>query len=365
MNKELIAILVPSMCGGGAERAMLNLAIGLQERGLNVDVVLGKAKGPYLGNIPSEIRIIDLKASRILTSLRGLMMYLKKEQPASLISVMPHTNVVAILARYLARTNTKIIAVIQDAIFSGLPNTMGLKFRVVRLLTKLLYPKANSIVTVSNGVAEDVFRLGGIAKSKVKVIFNPMITPELKDKAKAEVGHKWFVAKDRPVLVSAGRLTAQKDFKTLLRAFKIVLERRKAYLMILGQGEERDSLKKLISELGLDKEVDMPGFVDNPYAYIAKADVFILSSAWEGLPGVLIEALALGTPVVSTNCFFGPQEILKEGRLGRLVPVGDWKMLANAVVATLEEPLMPVSLEDLKPFTKEKVVDEYLELLKE
>lgn len=364
MDKKAVVFFLPSMCGGGAERAMLNLAIGLQERGLNVDIVLGKAEGPYLNNVPPEIKVIDLKASRVLTSLGGLVRYLKKERPASLISAMAHTNLVAIWAKYLARANTKNIVVVQDTIFSGLPSTMGVKFKIVRLLTKFFYPRADSIVAVSSGVAEDVVKLGSINRRKIKVIYNPMITPELRSKGKSEVRHKWFAAKDRPVLVSVGRLTAQKDFGTLLKAFKIVLEQCKAYLIILGDGEERSNLKDLIFELGLEGKVDMPGFVDNPYAYIAKADVFILSSAWEGLPGVLIEALALETPVVSTNCSFGPQEILKDGQFGRLVPVRNWQMLAEAVIATLSESPKSVDPEDLKPFTKEMVVNAYLDLIK-
>ncbi|MBU2043900.1 MAG: glycosyltransferase [Candidatus Omnitrophica bacterium] len=364
MSENLVAIFVPSMRGGGAEHAMLNLAIGLQERGLSVDMLLIRVKGPYLSKIPPQIRVIDLGALRVLTSLRGLVRYLKKEQPASLISAIDHANIVAILANYLARVNTKIIITVQNTALTILSKKRKLKIISILLLMKIFYSWAYAVVAVSRAVADDMTNLGVIDRSRIKVIHNPVITPEIKSKSKSNIEHRWLVTRDRPVLVSVGRLTAQKDFWTLFKALKLILQQRPIRLIILGEGEERESLEKLSVELGIEADVDMPGFVDNPYAYMAKADVFILSSAWEGLPTVLIEALALGTPVVAADCPGGSREILQAGRLGRLVPVGDQKMLAEAIVATLDEPVRPVDPEALKPFTQEAVVEKYLELLK-
>ncbi|MCF7908149.1 MAG: glycosyltransferase [Candidatus Omnitrophica bacterium] len=364
MNKDKVAIFVPSMRGGGAERAMLNLAIGLQERGLTVEIVLAKAQGPYLSQIPPEVKVINLGAQRVLTSLKGLVGYLKKEQPASLLSAMRHANVIAILAGWFARVNTKIIVIVQNTVLASRSKQFRLKDRVGLFLAKLIYFRAQTVVAVSQAVAAEIAKLGMAKLSQIKIIPNPVITSELIAKGRDNPKHKWFIEKDIPVLLSVGRLTAQKDFGTLLRAFRRILEQRPARLIILGEGEERGSLEKLIKELNLEADVAMPGFVENPYAWMAKAKIFVLSSAWEGLPTVLIEALALGVAVVATDSPGGSREILQGGRLGKLVPVGDWERLAAAIIATLDRPGKGIEAEELKIFTREAVVGEYFKLLK-
>lgn len=364
MNENLLAFFVPSMRGGGAERVMLNLAVGLQQRGLNVDMVLAGARGPYLDKIPPEIRIIDLGVSRVLTSLPGLVRYLKKQRPLGLISAMGHTNIVSIWARWLARTNTRIIVTVHNTMSVQQLNNPRLKRRLVLLLERLLYSCVDAVVAVSRGVADDMIKMGTVKSGAVEVIYNPIITPYLEDKSKSKVEHKWLVEKDKPVLIAMGRLSLQKNFWNLLRAFKLVLEQRSARLIILGEGKEQKSLEDLVAELGIGDDVDMPGFVDNPYSYLANADMFVLSSDWEGLPTVLVEALAVGTPVVSTDCPSGPREILQQGRYGRLVQVGNSEMLAEAIVAALDEPRKPMDVEELRPFTLDAAVDAYLSLLR-
>jgi glycosyltransferase involved in cell wall biosynthesis len=369
MNQDFVAFFLPSMEGGGAERVMLNLAVGMRERGLRVDIVLAKADGPYLRKIPPAIKVVDLGASRILTSLPGLVRYLKREQPLGLISAMGHSNIVAICAKILARVETKVIVTVHNTISVRLSGDSKLTFwgklkrKIVLMLTKVFYRWSDAVVAVSGGVADDIAKLGVIDRSRVEVIYNPVITPGLKSKGQLAVNHKWLAQKDRPVVIGAGRLTAQKNFWNLLKAFKRVLEQRPVRLIILGEGNERDSLEKLNIELGISDNVDMPGFVDNPFSYIAKADVFVLSSDWEGLPTVLIEALGIGTPVVSTDCPSGPKEVLQNGRIGRLVPMRNPEMLANAIVATLDEPRKAVDPEALKPFTEQASVDAYLNVL--
>ncbi|MCK4783874.1 MAG: glycosyltransferase [Desulfobacteraceae bacterium] len=370
MSENFVAFFVPSMRRGGAERVMLNLAIGLRERGLRVDMVLAKAEGPYLCEIPPEIKVVDLGASRISTSLAALIRYLRQARPAGLISTMDHTNIAAILAKRLAHVDTKIVATVHNTTSvklssdSELKPGRRLKIKVVLLLVRMLYPRAHAVVAVSEGVANDIAKLASICRSRIEVIYNPVITRDLKSKSKSNVKHKWLAEKDRPVLIAVGELSTQKNFWNLLRAFKRVLEQRPARLIILGEGKERNSLESLIVELGIAGEVDMPGFVDNPYNYMANSDVFVLSSDWEGLPTVLIEALGVGTPVVSTDCPSGPREVLQGGRIGRLVPVGNWEMLAEAIISTLDEPRKAVDPEALKPFTKDAAVDAYLNLLR-
>jgi glycosyltransferase involved in cell wall biosynthesis len=218
------------------------------------------------------------------------------------------------------------------------------------------------VVAVSRGAAEDL-ALSGVPRDLLKVIYNPVITPSLVAQARQEPAHPWLAPGQPPVIMGAGRLTRAKDFPTLIRAFAEIRQHREARLMILGEGEERAGLTQLARELGLADDVALPGFTENAMSHMARAAVFVLSSAWEGLPTVLIEALAAGARVVSTDCPSGPREILQEGRLGALVPVGDAHALAEAVLEALERPSTPVPPSALAPFTKDTAVDHYLQVI--
>lgn len=176
------------------------------------------------------------------------------------------------------------------------------------------------------------------------------------------LSHPWLSAdNDVPVIISAGRLNAIKNFPLLIEAFKLVRGKRNARLIILGEGEEREKLEEMIQDLGLDQDVDMPGFAENPFNYIAKANVYALTSFSESFSMALIEALAVGTPVVSNDCPHGPREVLENGRL---VPLGNSEKLAEAILNTLDEPIKPVDLNDIKHFTIDSAVDSYINLTK-
>jgi glycosyltransferase involved in cell wall biosynthesis len=234
-------------------------------------------------------------------------------------------------------------------------------------MMRRLYPKADRIVAVSQGVANDLISLLNLPHEKVTVIYNPIVTPELFEQAKQPVSCSWFEQNRLPVILAVGRLTKAKDYPTLFRAFSLVRQIRPAKLLILGEGEERANLERLAIELGIQNDVSMPGFVDNPFAFMAKASVFVLSSAWEGLPTVLIEALACGCPVVATDCRSGPREILDNGRYGHLVPVGDHEALAKAILETLDNPDFPADrqtrLQRTMEFSVDAAVDKYLKVL--
>jgi glycosyltransferase involved in cell wall biosynthesis len=187
-------------------------------------------------------------------------------------------------------------------------------------------------------VADGLAVLTGISRDRISVLYNPVVNDELTNKMKEPVLHPWFQKGHPPLVLSVGRLEAQKDFETLIRAIALVNQRREAYLMILGKGSQSVVLQDLVNKLGIAKVVEMPGYVENPYAYMARANVFVLSSKYEGFPGVLVEAMACGAPVVSTDCPSGPVEILVEGKYGRLVPVGDVAAMAAAIQATLDQP---------------------------
>jgi glycosyltransferase involved in cell wall biosynthesis len=197
----------------------------------------------------------------------------------------------------------------------------------------------------------------------VEVVYNPVITPAMLAHSNQPPDHSWFTPDQPPVILGVGRLTRQKDFATLVRAFAEVRRCRQSRLMILGEGEEQRRLEVLARELGVADDVAVPGFRENVMSYLAASELFVLSSAWEGLPTVLIEALAAGTRVVSTDCPSGPREILQDGRLGALVPVGDAPALARAIMSALDQPRDMAAPDALVPFTRDAAVDHYLHLI--
>jgi glycosyltransferase involved in cell wall biosynthesis len=231
------------------------------------------------------------------------------------------------------------------------------------VLARWLYPKAYKVVAVSQGVAADTARFYRLPLDKVEFIYNPVVTPELISLSMQPVEHPWFSPGEPSVILGVGRLTRQKDFSTLLRAFALVRRERPMRLVIVGDGEERARLCALAHQLGIDEDVLLAGFDANPYRYMRRASVFVLSSRWEGLPSVLIEAIACGTPVVSTDCPSGPREILEDGKWGKLVPVGDPDKLAEAIIDTLDNPPAYDPAVRAADFSVERAVEGYLNAL--
>lgn len=360
-----VAIFLMDLGGGGAERVMLNLALGFANQGLEVDLVLVQAKGPYLSQLPAKINVIKLGKSRLLWSLPALIRYLRQTKPAILMSALEDTNIIALWAKKISGVPTQIIVTVHNHLSCESCNATQLKRRLTPQLVQLFYPWADKVVAVSQGVANDLIKIG-LEPQKVQAIYNPIVTSELRLKLQEEVDHAWFQIGQPPVILGVGRLTRQKDFPTLIRAFaqlrqsSLILPR----LMILGEGEDHVVLEQLVQELGLTEDVAFPGFVPNPYAYMAKAKAVVLSSAWEGFGNVLVEAMAAGTPVVATDCESGPAEILDYGKYGKLVAVGDFEAMAVAIAATLEQS---VDMEELKKraeeFTLEKAITKYSKLL--
>lgn len=343
---------------------MLLLAQGLAERGLFVDIVLAKAEGPYLKQIPDTVRVIDLNASRVLTSLPGLVRYLRHERPSALLSALDHANVVSILARRIARISTRVVVSVHNTISIASRQSTTTRGRMMPIFMRWLYPYADEIIAVSRESAVDLARLLQIPKTRIRVIYNPVFTSALLQSAEQPILHPWFQSDQSPVAIAVGRLTAQKDFPTLLQAFALVRQRYNAKLLILGEGEERERLEKMTESLNLQEDVDMPGFVENPYTYMKRAKVFVLSSRWEGLPTVLIEAMACGTPVVATDCPSGPREILEGGKWGKLVPVGDPKALAEVILDTLRNPPGIDPSIRARDFSVERALGEYINVLR-
>jgi glycosyltransferase involved in cell wall biosynthesis len=342
---------------------MVNLAQGITERGLPVDLVLVAAEGTFLGQLPSGIRVVDLRSRRVLRSLGPLTRYLRRERPRALVSSMSHANIVALWAARLAGRATPVVATVHNTMSQSTPRQGRVAAGLWPHALRVFYPWAASVVAVSRGAADDFARSSGFPRDRVEVVYNPVIMPDTVARAREVPDHPWFAPGEPPVILGVGRLTPQKDFPTLLRAFAEVRRRRAARLVILGEGEGRAELGALAGELGVAEDLALPGFQKNALSYMAHSGVFVLSSAWEGLPTVLIEALAAGTRVVSTDCPSGPREILQDGRLGALVPVGDAAALATAILETLERPANSVSSDALNSFTRDAAVDHYLRLI--
>ena len=365
MQKQL-AIFLPSLAGGGAEKSMLRLAGGIAQRGYPVDLVLAQAVGPYqnhLSALPDLVRVVDLKAPRVLLSLFALARYLGQTQPHALLSTLDYANVVALWARRLARAPRKVAVNEQNTISLTSQHSPQLRQRIVPRLVRHFYPWANRIIGNSRGVAEDLVQITGLPRNEIQIIYNPVVTPELAEKVTASLNHPWFEIGQPPVLLAVGRLTAQKDFPTLIQAIAQVRQSQPVRLIILGEGPDRPSLETLIKDLGMEEDMRLPGFVENPYAYMSRASLFVLSSRWEGLPTVLIEALYCGVPVISTDCPSGPREILADGKYGALVPVQDPTALAEMIKMALTERTPRPTRESWRSYELETIVDQYIDIL--
>jgi len=360
-----ISIFLPNLGGGGAERVLTLLANEMVQRGYPVEMVLGRAVGPMLEKLSERIPVVDLQAKRIYQSVRPLMRYLRDSSPEILITGLEHANLAALLARRWTGMSVRIVPTVHHSHSTTYAAEEGLRGVLLRQAIRRCYPWADAIVAVSRGTAEDLIATMGIKRELVRVIHNPVIHPGVLNAAQEPVEHPWFAPGMPPVVLGMGRLTAQKDFPTLLRAFALLRRRVEARLVILGEGPARAELERLAEQLETRAHVDLPGFQPNPFAYMARCSVFALSSAWEALPTVLIEALALGARVVSTDCRNGPREILEGGRWGRLVPVGDPASLAAAIQEAIDEPAPAVPAEVLHPYTISVATERYLSLIRE
>ena len=336
-----IAFFLVDLGGGGAEKVMLSLANGFAQAGLKVDLLLVKLEGDYLALIDPAIEVINLDRQRLISSIPPLVKYLQQNRPKVLLSALEDQNTTAIIASLIANVGTRTILSIHNPLPAGNFQTSAtLKERLRPWFIRRCYPLAHGIVAVSQGVAQDAARVSGLPLAKIQTVYNPIFTPELVAKFDQPTDHPWFEEHQLPVILGVGRLSQEKDFPTLIQAFALVRQQYPSRLVILGQGEEMADLKSLAQRLNLSKDVDFLGFVANPYMYMARSKLLVVSSIYEGFGNVLVEAMLAGTPVVSTDCV-GTSEILADGKYGSLVSVGNVADLAAAMVATLQNPIDP------------------------
>ena len=342
---------------------MVTLANGFADKGHDVDLVLASARGPYLTDVSDAVGITDLASDGVLKSLPGLVRYLRRKRPDALLSAMTHANVVALLARRLAGVPTRLVVSERNSPTAYKDNYPGLTHRAARFLMRRLYPGADAITVVAQAMRQELMEQVHLDPARVHVIYNPIDLAGIVEQMRQPADHPWFDDAETDVILGVGRLTRQKDFPTLVRAFARLRERRRLRLVILGEGEEREALVSLVSDLGVAADVAFPGFVANPFAYMRRSALFVLSSRWEGLPGALIQAMACATPVVSTDCATGPAEILENGRWGRLVPVGNVDALADAMAATFSDPVHADVARRAADFSVDKAVTHYLKTM--
>ncbi|MDF1614758.1 glycosyltransferase [Desulfurivibrio dismutans] len=349
---------------GGTYRRLMNQIHVWLAMGLQVELVTFRdGEMFYPDEMPASVRLVHLDTSHRLTTILALWRYLRRRQPRVILSVNHISNMILARTGYLPGVITRR--------YLSVPNTFGQsekrldsprkreqKFREIRAA----YPKADGVIAVSDGVRDDLRDNIGLTGVHIERIYSGSVAPGNLARAKESVDHPWLVKKELPVVLSVGRLVPQKDYPMLLRAFALVVKEHPARLLILGKGREQPALERLAVELGISQWVDMPGFAGNPYAYMARADVFALSSRWEGLVNVVMEALGVGTPIVSTDCPSGPREILAGGRYGILVPMQDEQAMAEGILRVLrgEAPRFDYT-EAVRPFMAETAARAYLD----
>lgn len=360
-----IAIFLPSLGGGGAERVMLNFANELVDQGLKIDLVLVSANGPFLKDIDQRIRVIDLGCKRQLNSTFSLISYIRKNKPSAIFSALVTTNIIALTTKVFLRTKFKVI-ISERAVSSIALKHIGFPQRyILPKLIKLFYRRADAIIAVSNGVKEDLEKKFMIPGHLIKVIYNPVNYDEILLKKNKSIVHPVFRNSKEKIIISVGRLTKQKNFKLLISAFAAVNENISSTMIILGEGDLKKTLIQHAVKLRVEQKVHFLGFVDNPFAWMARADLFVLSSDYEGLPGSLLQAMVCGTKVVSTDCPSGPAEILQGGKWGRLVPVNDKNALTCAMINALKEKFSPDVSKRANYFSIKKAMQSFNKLLEQ
>lgn len=348
----------------GVDRLAGNLIPALARRGYRVDLLKVRRHGPELREVPGGVEVVDLGSRHTFACLPAVVRYLRRQRPLVLLSDKDRVNRLALLARWLARAPTRSIVRTGTTVSVNLASRGPVARWVERRSIGWLYRVADQVIVPSRGAADDMATYTGLDRKRIRAVPSPIVPASLFTADLPRPDHPWLGVADRPLILGVGELSSRKDFATLLRAFARVRAERPCRLMILGRGTHRERLLALAQTLGVADDFALPGFVPEPYAYMAHADLFAFSSRWEGLPFAPVEALTVGTPVVSTDCPSGPREILQEGLIGRLVPIGDDRALAEAILATLREPPPKTLLQDAaRRYEIEAGTDAYLDAM--
>lgn len=363
-NNLNIAFILPSFDGGGAERVIVNLANGFTNSGLFVSIIVLNSHGSYINEANNKVKIINLNKKRTLYSYFSLLKFVRDSKPNVLFSTMPHINILALFIKIVYKKYTVVIRESNTTSEQSKSKT-SVKWHIIKLLRRVLYNKADLIVCPSAGVAEDLLHHEKLFLKHIQlvVIPNPCNYNSLLIRSTEPIKDEFMLRNNNTkFIIGIGALSKQKDFSTLIKAFSIIDKRIDCKLIILGDGSERDNLESLVSSLGIQEKVYMPGFVDNPFNYLISSDVFVLSSIYEGLPNALIQALLLDVPCISTNCKSGPNEILANGDYGQLVKIGDPISMSKAIYNVLSGKWVRGKNIDKSKYFVEETVSRYLSL---
>jgi glycosyltransferase involved in cell wall biosynthesis len=356
-----VALFLPSLGGGGAERVMTTLANSLAERRFAVCCVLWDESGPFRSLLSEKVQVVLLRSKNPLKLVFGFARFLRTYKPEIVISALFVANIIAAIAKAISRSRTHLILTEHVPTGTYLHNEPRLLRRLcIPSLMRITYSLAQDVVAVSQGAAQSLAATVGKNTSKrIKIIYNPIDLVRIERMAAAQDTN---VASNVPTILNVGRLIEQKDQQTLIRAFAKVRSHRICQLVILGEGEKRTTLAALAERLGVRSDVLMPGFVANPYSWMKKSTVFVLSSQFEGLPTVLIEAMQCGVPVISADCPSGPAEILEYGQWGKLFAPGDVDALACAIEDALDGKLVADVRQRAADFSIDTALSQYVAL---
>jgi glycosyltransferase involved in cell wall biosynthesis len=363
-NQPQLALFLATSGHSGVDRVMQNLVAELARRELCIDLLRIRNHGPDFRDLPGNVRCVDLGTAHVNSSFGALRRYLKSERPEAILSDKDRLNRLLLFARRLAGVDTRVAVRLGTTVSENLARRSWFDRNLQYFSFRKLYPWADAILVPSQGAAQDFSNVSGMDIRRISVVPSPVVNTRLLELAAEPLQHDWYIDKQVPVVLGVGELCARKDFETLIRAFALLRGRLEARLLILGEGRQRQQLSELVVALGLAECVEMPGFVDNPYPFMAGSNVFALCSRCEGAPVVLMEALASGCPVVSTDCPSGPREILQGGKVGPLVPIGDVAGLAEAMEKLISHPPDRQRLRDAAaPFSAAGSADAYLKAM--
>ncbi len=374
MEKIKVLCFISSLAGGGAERVMVDILRNIDRNKFEPTLTLlyPCEDSPYRQFLPEDIRVVVVarKSESVPGKLRQLLNFIKtvrKEKPDVILSMLTHNNVMALLSGLLC--GIKVVACEHNTLSEVIKTEEGRKMLGIPVvpMVKIFYRFAYKIIAVSEGIKSDLVTAFGIASDKVQTIYNPIALDRISHFMHDAPGHPFF-REQKPVVVAMGRMTPQKGFDILLKAFSRVIVATDARLIIMGEGPQRTYLENMVKDLGIEEKVSLAGFQRNPYALLAHSDVFVLSSQYEGLPMAILEAMACGIPIISTDCRSGPREILKNGQCGIIVPVNNEAALADAITELLKdkkqrEELSKRGKERVKDFSAGEIVRQYEEII--
>lgn len=359
-----VAFFLSTSGHSGVDRIARNLLPEIARRGYAVDLLKVRRHGPELGPEAVGIRVIDTGSRSTFGALPALVRYLRHERPDVLFSDKDKVNRLALLAHALARVKTELVFRSGTTISVDVAHRTRFDRWMQRLSMKYLYRHARALVVPSVASAKDHIRFAGLQPERVHVLPSPVVPARVLERPIGKPDHPWFAAGCPPVVLGVGELSARKDFATLVRAFALVRRDLPCRLVILGSGREMAALRQLAADLKVSEDVDFAGFQADVFPFMAHAAVFALTSRWEGMPVALIEALACGTPVMATDCAGGSRELLRDGKLGPLLPIGDDRLLAVELRRLLQTPKASDPLrEAARPYGIEAATTAYLAVM--